>query len=94
MNTMKKHLIVLACLALPLAALAADTKPQGRGGAKKPAPAASAPAPAASAIDSRAAVRASKQRSTSMGACQRQANDQNLIGDARHQFVLTCLAAK
>ena len=91
---MKKHLIILACLALPLAALAADTKPQGKAGAKKPAPAASAPAPAASAIDSHAAVHASKQRSTSMGACQSQANVQNLSGDARRQFVLSCLATK
>lgn len=94
MNTMKKHLILLACLALPLAALAADAKPQGKAGAKKAAPAASAPAPAASAIDSHAAVQASKQRSISMGACQRLANDRNLANDERRQFVMACLAGK
>lgn len=90
---MNKHLIALTLLALPLMAAAGNAQPAAKAAARKPAVAASAPEPAASAIDSRAAVRASKQRSTSMGACQRQALDKNLSGDARRQFVLSCLAA-
>lgn len=95
---MKKHLLVIACFALPLAALALEAKPAGKAAQpRKPAasaPAASAPAAAASAVNPREALRASKMRSSSMGACQRQAADQNLNGDTRRQFVLTCLAKK
>jgi hypothetical protein len=98
MQIMKKHLLVIACLALssitlPLAALALEAKPVGKA-AQPRQPAASAPAAAASAVNPREALRASKMRSSSMGACQRQAADQNLNGDARRQFVLACLAKK
>lgn len=92
---MKKHLLVIACFALPLAALALEAKPAGKAAQpRKPAAAASAPAAAASAVNPREALRASKLRSSSMGACQRQAADQNLNGDTRRQFVLSCLAKK
>jgi hypothetical protein len=98
MQIMKKHLLVIACLALPLAAMAGDGKSEGKPQqhAKRPAPAASAPAPvaAASGVDSRAAVLASRQRSTLLGGCQRQAMDKNLSGVERKQFVLTCIAPK
>jgi hypothetical protein len=91
---MKRLLLVLPLLALPLLATAGDAKPASKTAPRRPAPAASAPAPAAaaSAIDSRKVVLASKQRSIAMGACQRQAVDRNLNGEERRQFVLTCLA--
>ena len=94
---MKKHLLVIASLVLPLAAMAGDGKPEGKAQqGKRPVPAASAPAPvaAASGVDSRAAVQASRQRSTALGGCQRQAMDKNLSGVERKQFVLACIAAK
>jgi psiF repeat len=93
MQIMKTHLLVIACLSLPLSALSAPAAPEAKA-ARKPAVAASAPAAAASAVNPREALRASKTRSSSMGACQRQAADQNLNGDARRQFVLGCLGKK
>jgi len=90
---MKKSLLALTCLALPLFAMAGDAKPASKAAPKPHAVAASAAAPAASAVDSHAAVHASKHRSTAMGACQRQALDKNLMGEDRRQFVLSCLAA-
>ncbi|MDH5329730.1 MAG: hypothetical protein OEW27_07260 [Aquincola sp.] len=99
---MKKHLFVIACLALPLAALAANNK----GGAKPPAAAASAAAKPASqpasqparhartADESRASVQASKQRKSDMGACQKQADDKRLRDVERKQFVAACMSGK
>jgi Skp family chaperone for outer membrane proteins len=78
MQIMKKSLLlVVACLALPLATFAADTKP--------------ARAPAASAVNSREAVQASKQRGSAMGACQQKATDQKLVGEERKTFLVTCM---
>jgi len=89
---MKKHLIALTCLALPMIAMAGDGKPANPGAAKRPAMAASAPAPAASAIDSRKAVQAARQGTATKSSCLRQALNDNLTGDAHRQFVLTCMA--
>jgi hypothetical protein len=76
MQIMKKSLlVVVACLALPLATFAADTKP----------------APAASAASAREAVQASKQRGSAMGACQQKATDQKLVGEERKTFLVTCM---
>ena len=90
---MKMHLLIIACLAIPFAAISAEDKHAGK--AKKAAPAASAPAPAAaaSAIDSRAAVLASRKRNTELASCQGQALQQNLSGMERKQFVMSCMAA-
>jgi hypothetical protein len=84
MQIMKKSLLLaVACLALPLATLAAEPKAIP----VKAAPAASA----ASAINSRNAVQASKQRSSAMGACQQQATDQKLMGAERKTFLAACM---
>jgi hypothetical protein len=78
MQIMKKSLlVVVACLALPLATFAADTQPM----------------PPASAASARAAVQASKHRGSAMGACQQKATDQKLVGEERKTFVATCMKA-
>jgi hypothetical protein len=92
MQIMMKSILAVACLAVPLATLAVEAKPPA-----KPAPAAaSAPAAAAAAkhTNSREAVRASKERGSAMGACQKQAADQRLTGVERKQFLTTCLKTR
>jgi hypothetical protein len=88
MKIMKKSLLLVACLALPLATFAADAK---QAPAKGNTATASAPAPAASAIDSHAAVKASKMRGSANGACQQKATDQKLMGEERKSFMVKCM---
>lgn len=87
---MMKSLLTVVCLAFPLAAVAADAKHP----AKPATVAASAPAQVAKLASSREAVRASKERGSAMGACQKQAADQRLTGVERKQFLTTCLKVK
>jgi hypothetical protein len=92
MKIMKKSLLLVACLALPLATFAADGKQaphKDKHGAA--AASAAAPAPAASAIDSHAAVKASKMRGSANGACQKKATDQKLMGEERKSFMVKCM---
>jgi hypothetical protein len=93
---MSKSLLAVICLALPLAAFAAegkhDNKPTHVAGAKHPAKAPTSPASSASAAaDSRAAVKASKMRGSGMGACQKKAADQKLGVEERKAFMVTCM---
>jgi len=96
MEIMKNsHLLLLACLVIPLAATAGDPpKP-----AVKPATkAASAPAhanvPAMSASNLKAEVQASKNRGQLMGACHKKATDQQLQEPERKTFLTACMAGK
>jgi hypothetical protein len=80
---MIKTAIVLAALACSLTATAGS-----------PAPADGTAATAPSPTDTRAQLRAAKQRGESMSACQKQATEQNLPPVERKQFLTTCMAAK
>lgn len=91
---MNKSVLILACLAFPLAGWAADAKSTVKPSGKPGRAAASAPAPAASAVNSRAAVRASKARGSDMGACRKQAEDKGLRDLEAKQFMVTCLRGK
>jgi hypothetical protein len=93
MKIMKKSLLLVACLALPLVSFAADNKPAHAKGASAPAhgKSARAPAPAASSVSSREAVHASKMRGSANGACQKKATDQKLAGEERKAFMVTCM---
>jgi hypothetical protein len=94
MQIMNKSVLILACLAFPLAAWAADAKPTAKPNGKSAKPAATAPAPAASPINSRAAVHASKARGSDMGACRKQAEDKGLRDVEAKQFMVTCMRSK
>ena len=91
---MNKSALILVCLAFPLAAWAADAKPTNKANSKSAKPAAGAPATAASAVNSRAAVRASKARGSDMGACRKQAEDKGLRDVEVKQFMVTCMKTK
>lgn len=81
-----KSLITSVLSALALAAL---TTAHAAAPAAKPI--ATAPAAAASGVAPRAAAHASKERSTQMGACQKQANDAKLNDVERKTFLVTCI---
>ena len=104
---MKKSLALLACLALPLAALAAtpaaNTPAAAASGVKTAHHDAARPAPAASAASGAARdgaqpgrlaeLRAAKERGSVMSACQKQAADLKLQDVERKQFLTTCVHA-
>jgi hypothetical protein len=78
---MKKTVLILACLALPLAALAADAKHHG----------AQPVASAASAVDNHAAIRASKARGSHMSTCRKEAVDRGLTGVELKTSLAECM---
>jgi hypothetical protein len=86
---MKTSLLVLALLTAPVIALAADGAPSATG-----TPAAVPAKPATPPVDAHAALRASKERSTQMGACQKAAADKGLHDEERKQFLASCANAK
>jgi hypothetical protein len=85
---MKKLLLILSVLSISIAAVAADGKTKGADNkaqastpAAKSSPKAASTPPAASApaaTEARAAAKASKQRSTKMAACRKEATDKGL----------------
>jgi hypothetical protein len=84
---MNKTLLALACMAVPLAVVAANPKAD-----PKAAPAAaSAAAPAASAPDARTAVRSAQQRGSKNAACRKEAADKGLSGQAFKDAMLVCM---
>ncbi|MEY4747816.1 MAG: hypothetical protein RIQ60_30 [Pseudomonadota bacterium] len=87
---MNKLALLLACIALPVAAVAADAKADPKAAGNPPT---NAPAPAAKPkpIDSHAAVQASKQRGSNMGACREEATARGLTGDAYKAAIATCM---
>lgn len=85
---MNKSLLALACLALPLAALAVSPK---AGTPHADQAAASAPAPAASAIDARASVRSAQQHGSKNAACRKEVGDQGLTGQAYKAALVACM---
>lgn len=95
---MKKSILLLACLALPLAALAADAKDGGKQSAKKAghaaqaasAPAKSASAPAQPASSPREALQASKESRSKFSACQKDAIDKGLKGNELKAAIAQC----
>lgn len=89
-SIMNRTLLAFACLAFPIAALAADPTQA------PPAPASSASAPALkpSKIDSRAAVRASKDRVRLSGECRGHADQAQLENVERRQFMAACMNGK
>ncbi|MFM2065628.1 MAG: hypothetical protein RLZZ584_537 [Pseudomonadota bacterium] len=97
---MNKTALVLACLALPLAAVAAQPAPQAQRVVQRPAAgAASAPGSAASApervqhalLDNRSAMRASKERGSQMGVCREQVAQRGLSGPAYRAALGECM---
>jgi hypothetical protein len=86
---MKTSILVLALLTAPLIAIATDGAPATTG-----TPAAVPAKPATPPVDAHAALRASKERSTQMGACQKEAADKGLRDEARKQFLASCANAK
>jgi hypothetical protein len=86
---MKTSLLVLALLTAPVIAMAADGAP-----AATTAAAATPAKPATPPVDAHAALRASKERSTQMGACQKEAADKGLRDEERKQFLASCANGK
>jgi hypothetical protein len=76
---MTKTTLLLSCLCLSFAAVAATP--------------AAAPA-SAPAGESKAHLRAAKERGSLMSACQQKATEQSLNGVERKQFLTSCMAGK
>ncbi|MBK6853863.1 MAG: hypothetical protein IPG93_20330 [Burkholderiales bacterium] len=88
---MKKTLLAIACMTLPLAVFAAGHKTDAKHHAPSSAAAASAPAQAASSVDARSAVRAAQMRGTKNAACRKEATDQGLHGQDLKDAMVACM---
>ena len=84
---MLKQLLIAACIAVPLAAVAQDKKPMPDD--KKPAAAAVAQDKKPMADEKKPTAQQQK-----MTMCNKDAGDKKLEGDARKKFMSECLSAK
>ena len=91
---MKKPALLLSCLALSLSAFAASPAAKPASAPKAAASAASAAHAHPAAADTRANVKAAKERGALMSACQAQAKEKSLQDVERKAFMTSCMAGK